>query len=80
LGATVGLKIAAESVDKKKPGPRCGMGVILAALEIEDLEYFEDMKREGRTGTYIADVFREDGYDVSEFMVRRHNAGRCSCR
>jgi hypothetical protein len=56
------------------------MGVILAGLDIEDLEYFEDMKREGRTGTYIADVFREDGYDVSEFMVRRHNAGRCSCR
>lgn len=74
------LKTAASKIDAKKPGPKCGMGIILNSLEIEDLEFFESMKESGRTGTYIADVFRQDGYDVSEFMVRRHIAGRCSCR
>ena len=74
------LGIAAEKVNQSKPGPRCGFGAILKALGPDDSAFFELMVTQGKTGTYIAEVFRADGHDVSEFTVRRHMKRSCSCR
>jgi hypothetical protein len=76
----VALRTAAETIEQKKPGPRCGMGKILQYLNADDTAYFAAMVEEGRTNTYIAEVFREDGHQISHFTVRRHLTGQCSCR
>jgi hypothetical protein len=76
----VALKTAAETVEALKPGPKCGFGTILKMLPADDRKYFDEMIAEGRTGSFIADVFRADGHDVSDDKVRRHMRGKCSCR
>lgn len=73
------LNAAAQKIQQKKPGPSCGFGVILARITEEDYKFFEEMVDAGRTGTFIADVFQEDGHMVSEFTVRRHLNGKCKC-
>ena len=74
------LNLAAEKVAQSKPGPRCGFGAILKALGPEDLAYYQEMLAESRTRSYIAEVFRADGHDVSVYTVNRHFKGQCSCR
>jgi hypothetical protein len=80
MGATVGLKTAAETVEQQKPGPKCSFGELLRKLEPDDYAYYQQMIREGKPKAFIADVFRADGHDVSQDKVRRHEGGRCSCR
>jgi len=74
------LRNAAKTIDQKIPGPKCGVGKILLELDPDDIAYFDEMVTEGRSATYMSDVLKEDGHTVSHYTVRRHTAGRCSCR
>lgn len=74
------LQAAAQKVDQKKPGPKCGFGAVLRSLTTDDYAYYEQMISEARPATFIAQVFRADGHDVSGDKVRRHFRGECSCR
>ena len=74
------LSSAAEKVQELQPGPKCGFGAILKALGTDDLAYYRQMITEGKTRSYIAEVFRTDGHDVSVYTVSRHIKGQCSCR
>ena len=76
----MGLRTAAQTVEAKKPGPKCGFGAILRQLDPEDLAYYDQMVADGRDGSFIARVFKADGHDVSADKVRRHGRGDCSCR
>lgn len=73
------LNRAAERVEALKPGPKCGFGKILRTLTADDLAYFDTMVSEGRPGSFIGSVFREDGHKVSDHTVRRHMNRQCGC-
>ena len=77
---TVALQTAAQHVTQAQPGPRCGFGAIVKSLPADDKDYLDQMIEEGRTRTFIAEVFRTDGYEVSDYNVNRHLNGKCSCR
>lgn len=73
------LRIAAEKVDDKKPGPRCGLGKVIADLDADDIAFLDGMFKAGKTAPYIAEVLQEDGHHISHFTVRRHQRRECSC-
>jgi hypothetical protein len=74
------LATAAMKVVERKKGPSCSFGKILSELTPEDLAFYESMVAEGKTWTYIADVFREDGIVVASNTMARHDRGDCKCR
>ena len=74
------LRNAAKTIDQKIPGPKCGVGKILLELDPDDIAFFDEMVKEGRTAPYISDVLTAEGHAVSHYTVRRHVVGRCSCR
>lgn len=74
------LEVAAQKVAEKRPGPRCGFGRILKTLTPDDLAFYEQMVAEARTGSFITEVFKADGHDISSYTVRRHLSGECACR
>jgi hypothetical protein len=75
----VALSKAAEKVQELQPGPKCGFGAILKALGPDDLAYYRQMLAEGKTRSYIAEVFRADGHNVSGQKISRHLRGQCAC-
>jgi hypothetical protein len=77
---TVSLREAAQAVESRLPGPKCGFYLYRLSLAPDDLAFFDSMIENGKKATYIADVVAGDGGDLSDFTIRRHLNGRCACR
>jgi len=76
----VTLQGAARHVQGRKQGPSCGFGKILASLTPDDIEFFDNMTEDGKTYSYISEVFNRDGHDTNPYTVGRHMRGDCKCR
>lgn len=74
------LNAAAQKVTQTMRGPRCGFGVILKNLSEDDLAFYQHMVSTGETRSHITKVFKEDGHNISEYTVNRHENGKCACR
>lgn len=74
------LREAAQAVESRLPGPKCGFYLYRLSLSGDDLDFFDSMIENGKKASYIADVVASDGGELSDFTIRRHLNGRCSCR
>jgi len=65
----------------KQAGVSCRLGRILNGLTEEDMKAVERALNDTDTypGTYIAQVLRGQGHQISEHSVRRHRRGACQC-
>lgn len=78
----VTLRVAAESVEPtSKPGPKCGIHILRMKLDTDDNNWLDDVlpSTSGKKSSWISDVLKSDGHDVSEFIIQRHRRGKCSC-
>lgn len=57
----------------------CGIARIMDRLTPTDLEWLQEQLLSEHTASWIGDVLRADGHDVSDLTVRRHRTGKCSC-
>lgn len=75
------LSDKAEAIDKAKPGPRCGIYQIRQTVSPSDNAWLDEnlSPDSGRTSTWISEVLKADGHDISEFTVQRHRRRKCSC-
>jgi hypothetical protein len=76
---TVSLSEAAQAVDSKQPGPKCGVYALRQKLSPEDLKVFDAWLHGDRTSTWISEVLKADGHTTSDFTIARHRRGKCSC-
>lgn len=74
--------------DHAKPpsttGTPCSVGVLLASLEGEELDTFNDMlgspEQRGWTASAIFEAVTAEGYKVSYQQINKHRGGKCRCR
>ena len=64
---------------------RCLLGKILGSMTDEDREAFNTVApriavEPGYTYTWIRKLLADEGFNVSENVVRRHVRGTCVCR
>lgn len=78
---TVSLSEAANAVDSKQPGPKCGVHTLRATLSPADRKVLDAWLplNSGKQSTWISTVLRADGHSTSEFVIARHRRGKCSC-
>lgn len=75
------LSEAAQAVDSKQPGPKCGVHTLRESLSPADRLVLDGWLplESGKQSTWIATVLRADGHSTSEFVIQRHRRGKCSC-
>jgi hypothetical protein len=63
-----------------RPTPRCGVGLLLEALELRDREgVLTAMARPEIPHSAISKAFNKRGHKISDFTVGRHRRGACTC-
>lgn len=75
------LRSAAETVDNRKPGPRCSVAILRLQLDDLDRKTLDDWldPASGKTNVWIAEVLAADGKKFSDSTIGRHRKRKCSC-
>lgn len=79
----MGLAERVHDIQPVTKGPECGVRIALAKLEQDDADALRQLiyKRLDLSGTYVAEILREEGIEVSHHTITRHRAGHCvKCR
>lgn len=68
-----------------RPSNICGVRAFLITYEqnegkAEAQKVAEILMDTTRAATALSETLRNNGYAVSNFMIRRHRTGQCSCR
>lgn len=76
-----------DDLANARPAPAavCGVKAFLANYEqvegkAEAAKVAAILMDTSRASTALSDTLRANGYQVSNFMIRRHRTGQCSCR
>lgn len=74
------LRASAQSVPQRGSVPICGVAKLRTVLTKDDLAWLDEhLANDWDTSTYIARVLKIEGHHLSDFTIRRHRTGRCSC-
>ena len=73
------LRDTATTVQATRQGPPCSFVALYEQLDDGDTQWLTEQLESSATSTWIASVLKAEGHQFSEFTVRRHRKGLCSC-
>lgn len=75
------LRSAAEQVDNRVPGPKCGVAILRLQLDDLDRKTFDAWLdiTSGKSNVWISEVLSADDKKLSDFTIGRHRKRKCSC-